>query len=1148
MKYLWSCVAALAVVCGACANAAEPYEEFIAGLRARGYFDTALQYLDDLETSSRTPEEIRTILPFERGVTLMEYSEQQRSPETRKNMLDQAQAQFETFVSASPNHPYAGEANSKQANIFLGRARVNVWSSNSPANTEKREELRAEARQLIGRARAIFEKARDQFEAAYSKFPTFVPPEDKENYEARAEVEIQYILAQLSLAQCTYEEGQTYDRGTDERNKLLVDASKAFDEIHSKYRSMVSGLYARMWQGKCFEEQGDLAKALGIYNELLTHEGSSSVMQRLQDQVRQFRLICLNDESKKDHLLVVQEAGTWVQLSKARWRTQVGLGIRWELARAYEALAADRTLSDADRDRLLQQGLDEAKFINRYPGPYRDVSTFMIRRLKLAMGKEESDPKDFGTAYELGRNLIKEIKPKKDKANAPGATDADRTDYKHHLAETSRMLSLAMTLVDETTPSTELNHARYLLAYTRLLQGFPYDAAIMAEFVARNFIKDNPDTALDAAHLALASYVNAYSAIPERESTEVELRHMEKVANLITGTWPDSGRANEARMTLGRVYARANRPKDAGDAYSQVPRTADVFSDAQLAAGQAYWMAYLEMSTADGAANADNTDVEQLRTQAKKFLEVGIKAAEGEVPADQPAPESLMAARVSLAQVLITQQKYQEAIEQLTGGKHPVVDAVKIDEGKARPPKGVKSKEFARLVYQLMLRCYVGTQQIDEALDTMNLLESVGSGAGDTTVYVQLGKELEKELKRLKSLGEMEQLATVRKSFETFLNELFKRKDGQTYGSLIWIAETYYGLGLGSDDDLAAARNYFAKAAQTYESILDQAATKGDDFAPADRLTGVKLRLVTCKRSEEDFESAFELISAVLKERPKALDAQIEAARVLQDWGASGGGLNGDRLLEAIVGRAPAWGWADLAMKLQHAVDSGQAPADYEDKHLDARYNAAICRRLMGEPSAAKQEIEVFATVAGESMSDEWWSKFEELHEQVQLDMGVAVEPLERPVSKPTQPLAAVGTLAGNAANGSAEKDANKTSAGSNTGKKSEADEGGSSMIWVVLSLLVAVGVAGGAIYAMAKPTKKRRTYGAAPDTLPPTAAASAASPQRPARKRAAGGKRPDGTRRGDGSQRPDGAGGRKTPEGGSGRPKRPRPKRPPQE
>ena len=1087
------------VLACASADAAEPYLEFVAGLRARGYFDTALDYLSEIETQQDVPADIKAMILFERGLTHLQQSRSDRSPEARSKRLDLAQAQFEQFVKAHPNHAKAGEANSQQANILLGRAQVNVWQARSPSNASRKAELRNEARQLIGKARQILKTAHDQFRSKYESFAKFIPPEQKTLYNARARAELDYMKAQLDLAHCTYEEGQTYDSESEQRGEILTRASQQYEEVHNKYRGMVGGLFARLWQGKCFEEQGDLGKALGIYNELLLHSDSSPVMRKLQDQARHFRYICLNDDSKKDYKLVAQEANVWLVQSKARSRTEVGLGIRWELARSLEQLGANRGLKPPDRERFLKQSLEQARKVNKYPGAYKDLSTFMIRRLNVSLGREGGDPQDFGTAYELGRNMVKQVKPLKDKtknaANAKLKQQA-KTDLNLHLKDTARMLNLAVGLSDESTPINDLSNARYLLSYVYFLSGLSYESGILSEFVSRHFIKDSPEAALDAGHLAMAAYQQAYYAIPKGQNRDVELQLMQRACEHIANNWPSSDRANDARLTLGSLYAGNDQPVEAAKWYGQVPPTATQYAVAQLEAGQAYWQAYLRAALLTGAERPDAAQLETWQKASEEHLRRGAAKATQELPEQAEAPESLTAAKVSLAQIAISRGDYQQAADGLNSGSHSVVKAIQGDADAERPEKGVKSLPFAQLVLQLLLRSYVGTRQIDQALETMNRLEALG-GDDNTSVYVQLGQELEKELKRLKGLDQQERLDQVRQSFESFLNELYERSEGQTYNSLIWIAETYYGLGLGTDDNPTAAATYFAKASSTYQAILKSGAEQGADFVAPQKVPAITLRLVNCKRREGDFPLAHELIVGLLRKSPKALNAQYEGAQLLEDWGSSGAD-NKDKLLLAIRGEDPIWGWAQLGRKLQAVSDAGKASTAQEEKLLQSRLGSARCRLHYGQAEAAKQELEVFASVTGEP-DEQWRQKFDALYREIQQDLGQDPGALPWPER---YALAAVVTADNAGNNAAADKPSQQTEPASEAAKpvQQAAVKPAGGMNALMLGLLLVVGLAGGGgfVFVMAKPRRSRVSY--AGTAAPPSVADPAAA--RPKKKR----------------------------------------------
>lgn len=1110
------CVAAVWGGAGS-AWAVEPYQDFLNGLRDRGYHDAALLYLEQLEGRAEVPPEVRQVIPYEKAITLLQNAKTLRSPQAQNEQLDRAEGYLDEFLRNSPNHPLAAEANTERARILLGKARVNIWQAKSPANTGKEAEYRQTARDYVAQARKLFQAAHDKYKATWEKFPVHIDESDKKQRAARQEAEINYIRAQLDLALCTYEQAQTYPPEDDQYKKLLTDASFEFEKIHQKYRSQVGGLYARMWQGKCFEEQDDIRRALGIYNELLQHPGTSQVMQRLQDQVRHFRLICLNHEKKQDYQLVIDEATEWLNGNRLRARTKVGLGIRWERALAYETLAGKRTLTDSERERDLQLALNDAQEINRQPGEYRDVSHFMIQRLKAALGKKGQDPTDFDGAFGLGRNLVDKIKTfnnqiaaEKDKAKA----DRLRTDLDLHLQETGRILRLALELADADNDVLQVNRARFYLAYVYYLRKYSYEAAVLGEFVGKNYQQDDPTTALDAAYLAMAAYVQAYNQAPE-DQRDFEVNQMVRVCNLITSAWPESDRANDARMTLGRIYDRKKKPVEAAHWYSQVPESAPQFAAAQLAAGQAYWTAYLESAPLPEAEKPPLETLQQWQQAAEKHLRTGIEKRSQTVPEQGPITDErseLIAGKVSLAQVLVNKGDYDGAVKLLTAPPHAVFEAVAVKDESKRPEKGITSREFASLAYQLLLRAYVGTQQIEQALQAMDRLEKIAGGAQSedvTAVYVQLGREIEKEMKRLIGLNQPQRLAEVRASFDTFLGELFKRKEQMKYSSLIWIAETYYSLGEGLESsNPAQADAYFEKAAATYQDILarDQA---DDSFVRPEQEPGVKLRLVNCRRRQGEYEQALELVQSVLMASPRALDAQVEAAYVLQSWAESGRGDSYKQFLTAINGLAPEkeqagteekagviWGWAQIAKRLQLLLSTGQAKSDqYRGKLLEARYNISNCRRqyALAQSSdakrtqgllGAKQEIEAFVRIAGDvsgvEMSDHQTKQnvsardeFDRLYRQIQTDLGQTPVPLEWPEVLVAQSSPQTG--------GPQTADVTPKvvkSAGVRT--RAAASPSGTNWLVMIVALLVAAGLAGAFVYFTMVAPRPRHRYAAA--------------------------------------------------------------------
>src|SRR6185312_17380202 len=97
------------------------------------------------------------------------------------------------------------------------------------------------------------------------------------------------VDAILKKAVVDYEQGETYEPKTKEREDFMGKALAQFETIYKEYRMQLVGPTARMWQGKCYEERGEIGAALGIYKELLEH--NEVHVRALQKHVAYFKMI-----------------------------------------------------------------------------------------------------------------------------------------------------------------------------------------------------------------------------------------------------------------------------------------------------------------------------------------------------------------------------------------------------------------------------------------------------------------------------------------------------------------------------------------------------------------------------------------------------------------------------------------------------------------------------------------------------------------------------------------------------------------------------------------------------------------------------------------------------------------------------------------
>jgi hypothetical protein len=1055
-RYILRSIALLSICLGLCEPLAaqEPVQQFLEGLRQRGYFDTCIEYIAQQEQNPNLDDTLKESLGFEKAMTYLGMSRQARTSGAKAKALTQAQGALQQFSQQFPRNARAAKANYELGNILFERARTKVWQSESPPPGQTKAGLRGEARVLINEARQIYKKA---YDLSKNRLEGLRPPAasdgDKEEDQLYLSVLKSKISNALQLAKCLYEEGQTYDRGSEKRREKLIAASEEFRKIHEEYRTWIGGLTARLWQGRCFEELDDVSTALGIYSELLAKKIAD--IREFQAKATRFKFICLNHEKKKDYEIVINKAGEWLTDKGNSARSEDGVGIRWQKARAHDLFGHEMGDENPERKRQLRLALSEATDVSRFETPYKNVAGAMVRRLKVELGDRQGPPKSFDTAFELARTNIRKLSAFKAAAQSASSKQdrqKAREDLTLTLQSVDELLNNALQLADDKVEPAKKFMAQYLLAFVKYEQRNSLDAIVLARHVMRFAAKEAPETAMNAGDVAMTAGIQAFNDAGTNNQFEMQL--LESISNQIITEWPTSERANEARMSLGMINNKSGDAEAASNWYSKVPRTAPQFGEAQLAAGQSWLKASLAAGNKD-VGEVDPNQIVEMTKNAETYLRSGLKATFN--PAGKP-PDTVTAGKLSLAQILNSRGEFPEAIKLLTDGQQSVLNEIAVADQTKRPAEGVKNKDFASLAYSVLLRAYVGTQQIDQALSAMSEMEKIGGP--DTQIYVQLGQELEREIDRLKLQNDTERLKQLRSSFEEFLSKVFERKNRQNYNSLIWVGETYRGLGMGLNDDPTAAEPYFQRAAESYQRILDQ------NLVDARRKTTVELRLVACRRAVKDFDGAMKRLREIVGQHPTDMTAQFEACYLLTEWGKNG---QPEKLSQALKGSEDKklWGWFGLSTRLA-------ANPNFRERFFEARYGRIEAQRdyaMVGEPgkktdrlNAAKRDIELLISTQ-DTIEDSWWNKFNGIYQTLQRDLGQQPVALEKPEQFVPVPVQQKKTEV-------AEATPPPGVADTPVAKEPESN----SLLGLALALPIALLAVGGMWFAMAKPRKKPAT------------------------------------------------------------------------
>ena len=1001
--------------------------EFIEGLRQRRYYDTAVDYIRELGQRSDVAPEIAVRLPYEEGITLAAGAAVLKNADKQKEQLDEAAARFEEFVKKAPkDHPLLGEANMQRARIAQQKARVEIWQASMPANEGNADAFRQRARGFIKTARETFQQAFDQYETQFKAFPTFIPEDEKQRRAERAQVESQYMQAQFDLARTIYDEAQTYPEGSEERKKRLNEAADAFEQMHQKYRSQVAGLFARLWQGKSFEEQDEIRKALGIYNEILDHPGNTASMERLQDTARRFRLICLNHPSRADHRLVVDEASAWRAGARNRAQTEVGLGITFELARAYEAIGDDRSTPPAEKNDALKNARSFASQVSLVPGELRGPAMSMVQRVTAKLGQEQGDPTSFDAAYGQANLLLEDYKKYQAEAEAARSKNdqkaAAAASEKATVAaqEMVRLYRLAITLARSSTDADQLAVAYFRLVYSHYVAGENLPAAVLGKYVAQRYRESNKQVAAEAAYIAIAAFTQEFNA-GQAGNRDFELAQVVEVTEQIIEDFPESDRANDGKMTVAQLFDSDAQPERAAEWFDRVAETSQSFADSRLQGGLAFYNAFVVASNKPDGERPSQEQLNELRNKAEQRLQTGIDRSESKLASDSKTPDLLAICKLVLAGIRNADGVYKTqgeggsrktgSIALLTEGPHSVIKAVTVPEGAERPKSAaaMTSRSKASAAYQALLRAYIGVRDLDKARETREQLEAVvaaDDAAELTRIYESFGRTLQEELKQLRQAGKTEEVSQTQSAFEEFLDQLASREDGQTYNSLYWIAETYNGLGEGAREaGSSEAKGFFDKSTSAYNRIIDTAGSDPSFLPDPAYLTGVQVRLANSQRSQGDYPAAEKTILGVLAEKPLAIDAQREAARLYEDWGESTG--DASKYETALVGKREnkVWGWGQTAKRLQ--IATGQQPdnEDFRQQMFDAKYAVGETSLKLGKQrtdgEAAKQDWETgrrdlmrFAAVLGDFPAEEY-RRFNELYKKLLTALGEPERDLE---------------------------------------------------------------------------------------------------------------------------------------------------------
>ena len=934
LKPLASTLLAIVLLAASAAEAlgAQAPKEIVDGLRAKGRYEEAIDYLQHAQANPATPKSFAETIAYEMAVTRIDAAAGMADAQ-RDKPLQQAQEALTKFLADQPQHKLANTARAQLGNVLLDRGRMQRILAGQYEGQARQKQLEV-GRGLLRQADALWAGVAKAADAELKQI-VFVRGDDIKRSEARDQIHRRQVEARLARAWVQYETGQTYPAGSGERAAGLQEAANRFDAVYDQQRERLAGFYARLGRGLCSRDLGESEKAFATFEELLGLPDDPADFHALRGKAAMQALeTALRPEVKK-YKQGLDIAQRWIGIDRTQpASTEVDLAVRFLGGEAALAYAKTLPAGSLEQSKMRAQPLDWArqqfKIAAAMAGPYQTKAK--IRLLDPALGPAEtSEPGSFADARnhaEAALARFRAAQAEQQEAARTGA-DNDRDSQRQRQqqiataqSEALKYCRLAMDLQTAAVGPEAGDTVRYYLAYLRYASGELEEAAALGEAMAQN--SSDCLAARQAARIGLAAREALLRRATE-QSRPTAVDRLQVLAERIIQRWGNRSEADDARSVLVDLALAEDRLEAAEQRLQEISAGSPCRGEAEISLGQTLWRRARHLLQTSTSEHDHAAEAEQTMTRAAGLLGAGIarcREASDSRPVvqgpDAARKGSLPAAMLALAQIHLLAGRPAEAIALLED------PSLAMEDSRC-----------------LALLAYVATGQLDEARTCLQTLQASLPPPGNADTARQAFQTcrhfhhlLKDHLARFRDRRQDELVKNIVQQFDAFLAS---PADGPAAGSffiLAWRAETYCGLASGLDAGgptvLPDAEKQYRRAVAAMREIVHK-------FSPAEGVTvALQIELARCLRRVSDKAQALSQVLAVLKDHPLMVDAQVEAAYIYQSWGEE----KPEYLEMAIQGGKryqEVWGWGELARRVQ-------SEARFREVFYEARYNLALCR------------------------------------------------------------------------------------------------------------------------------------------------------------------------------------------------------------
>ncbi len=985
-------VSALAGLANASAQG-EPAADFLKRLRAAGYFDTAVSYLDRLNKYPGVDPELISAIGLEKAHTYIEAAVASRSAKDRDQFFVLAEQSLNSFLQGG-DHPRTQEARSQLGKLQMVQATQYMLGEPDDAQREKARESYLAAAKTFD---AIVETLKGKLTEMRGE--RIDPRKEPDKAALRDQYQFEYLQSQLNAADVRKLAAKTYKDPGKDGKALLEQARDQFQNLTSKYSRYVQGAVALSHLGQVYHELGDTEKALDNYMRMLESPDADPLRDgkfQSASGLIQLRLA----ETPPNYQDAIDRCKQLAGDIRPNERLVPSVQqLRLDLAKAYLAKSRDtEKQKPTDIKRAESEGRQLLLAASKVPGPHLSEA----KELLSGMGIEQATadlpkaepPQSLEDALDKARELltasenlqsaIKELEAQPETDELKEQIAQMQKDLAESQSIAVQILRWGLAMAGPGTNHETLNQARSYLAYM-LVQGKRHrDASVVGQFLARN--APGTDIGLQGGLMALNALQNLLVEVPDDENDGL-ISQLEKLGDFMSATWPDDPRASAAQGLRVRLMLTKENWLEARKLIDKMPDGAEKASLQRLL-GQLLWNHSLQLRR-DG----NEEEANKILVDAAKDLRSGLDGISGALVEG----EAIKAALV-LSKIYLKQDKHAEALAVLDDEKYGPVKLVdKLGDGGSDTLLGdLYSTELKVLVQQMLATDGDIAPLLDRATTTMESLRKAYQGADGQVKLTSIYKRLAFDVREALDSATPAKKAKLIQVFQVLLERIAGATDDKA--TLRWSGQTLMDMGEAAmpPTDVKAqgqALTLISAAAKTFADLRDDKdLTTSFLYARANRLTG-------------KYKDALDELEKILKQKPMMLDAQIEAAQAYESWAAElnpkfapkayNAALSGGR--PNAKGENTIWGWGKISKQTNR-------DPKYRDVFFEARYHIALTRFLMGKSmkddkiiaQAARDITSVealFPDLGGQKQRD----KFDLLLKEIQKAKG------EKPVGLPPQ-------------------------------------------------------------------------------------------------------------------------------------------------